>query len=455
MIVVIPKDYLYPTAPLYTCTHVHAFVCHVIIIMTLLSLTDSSMHRFLTSPFDSQDLNLHMSSTISVPSPIQVGRRTPAIGAINENSSGSGLIPPVTQSVVGLPQELLVRQESGLGYSSRSSSDEDSETLDPFASQASSQEDIADAIKGALEELELTSSSVHSSFNEDERLEYGPSSTTMATTYHHGAGTAGSTDGFSDLITVPDSGLLSAKRQQSKADNDFAHQNDHLDQGGNVDQSLNLEELSLRVGRGGKATLNQSNADETLIGDEVEPSLMREADDFSRFNPSHLASLLEKDNLDVSTKSLLSSERIASGSSSSTTTCLKLGSSLLPVTDPMSKVTASTRMSSLKAGTKLSASLPTEGSNIERKDGPSSAAKNHKEGLNLEREGARNGDVSSKSESDLSYAEASSSMLSGRASQAHTMEVQQTIYHPYSSQYYLIRHLDGYVLYSYGLSRHP
>lgn len=378
------------------------------------------MNRFLTSPFDSQDLNLHMSSTISVPSPTQVGGRTPAVGAVNENSPGNGLIPPMTQSVVGLPRELLVQQESGLGYSSRSSSDEDSETLDPFASQASSQEDIADAIKGALEELELTSSSVHSSFNEDERSEYGPSSTTTAACHHHGGGTVGSEDGFSALITVPDSGLLSARRDQSKADNGFAHQNDHLDQVGDVDQSLKPEDLSLRVGGSGKATLNQSNADETLIGDEVEPSVMREADDFSCFDPSHLASLLEKDSFDVSKKPLLSNENIASGSSSSTTACLKAGSSLPPVTDPVSKITASTRMGSLKAGTKLSASLLIEGSKIERKDGPPS--------LNLEREGAHNEDVYSKSESDLSFAEAGSSLLSGRASQAHTMEVQHIIH---------------------------
>ena len=37
--------------------------------------------------------------------------------------------------------------------------------------------------------------------------------------------------------------------------------------------------------------------DTTLIGDEVEPTLMREADEFSQFEPTHLASLLDRDSL--------------------------------------------------------------------------------------------------------------------------------------------------------------
>ncbi len=37
--------------------------------------------------------------------------------------------------------------------------------------------------------------------------------------------------------------------------------------------------------------------DATLIADELEPSLMREADEFSRFEPTHLASMLNRDSL--------------------------------------------------------------------------------------------------------------------------------------------------------------
>ena len=42
---------------------------------------------------------------------------------------------------------------------------------------------------------------------------------------------------------------------------------------------------------------DEEPVDTTLIGDEVEPTLMREADEFSQFEPTHLASLLDRDSL--------------------------------------------------------------------------------------------------------------------------------------------------------------
>ena len=42
---------------------------------------------------------------------------------------------------------------------------------------------------------------------------------------------------------------------------------------------------------------DEEPVDMTLIGDEVEPTLMREADEFSQFEPTHLASLLDRDSL--------------------------------------------------------------------------------------------------------------------------------------------------------------
>ena len=99
------------------------------------------MHRFLTSPFDSQDLHLHMSSTMSVPSTQTLGA-TPAIGGANELKHPTNIVTTAAeQASLGLPQELLMRQP-GPG-SEYSTSGEDTETPDLFASQTSRTSSLA------------------------------------------------------------------------------------------------------------------------------------------------------------------------------------------------------------------------------------------------------------------------------------------------------------------------
>ena len=403
------------------------------------SIADSSMHRFLTSPFDSQDLNLHMSSTASVPSSMQVMGRTPAGDEFNENLPGNGLVSLTNQSP-GLPQDLLMRQESSSEYDS--SEEEDSETPDPFASQASSQEDIAEAIKGALDELELTSSSFHSSFNEEERpLDHGVSTSTMTAIPHGIATLRGHVSGQTHLTSegglttmASCSPLCSSPIVQTSMDSSggVAYNGDRrLHHEGDLSTLLKLEELTLGRGESGenKASLNRdrgggvSKADETLIGDEIEPSLMREADEFSRFNPSHLASMLETDSLALSSKSR-DHDQSAISTSAVVTCSSKLSRSLPPLNDRVSKITHSeAEINSSMNGTKLYSSLPVDGSTSTEKDKPLLTAAG-KESLNLDQERTHEGGVSSRTEGGFSFIEASSSVLSGGGSPAHSMEVQ-------------------------------
>lgn len=70
-----------------------------------------------------------------------------------------------------------------------------------------------------------------------------------------------------------------------------------------------LPEGAVRMGGGGELEIfldaeipdmdrgeeEEELADATLIGDEVEPSVMREADEFSQFEPTHLASMLNRE----------------------------------------------------------------------------------------------------------------------------------------------------------------
>ena len=392
-------------------------------------ITDSSMHRFLTSPFDSQDLNLHMSSTMSVPS-TQVTGHAPTLRNTNEN-------PPVdvlTSQSIGLPQELLLRQSEETVYSSDDSSGSGSETSGPFASQSSSQADdednalaIAEAVKGGLDDLELTSSSLQSSFGEEHsEHELSPPPTSTSSTSKQNAAVSGSvlfarppqTENNGLLAFTTDSLLSSSPVvHHSMAGSGFSHPSGHMEQE-DKDTPLKLQDLSLGGG-GRRGGMNMDDgvgsADLTLINDEMEPSVMREADEFSRFDPSHLASLLEKDGLGASLKPRQNGSN-AKSSAASTAIVSRLRSSLPPLNDPVSKIVASTRMSSVTTNTKLSASLPAFVDKKTKSD-KDAAPLTRKEGMMAE------GDVSSRTESALSFATSNYSVLSGEGSPSNIMEV--------------------------------
>ena len=289
---------------------------------------DSSMHRFLTSPFDSHDLHLHMSSTMSVPS-TQASGAIPAVSDINGISRPAngvtphhGIITPTTDQSrsLGIPQELLMRQPG----SEYSTSSEDTETPDLFASQASptspptdggeySDDDddddnqlaIAEAIKGALDELELTSSSIYT--EEGQEYEDGtnspPPHTSITLPQQDGA-TAHTKSLFSASPVTKESSLLHPSTLTTAGGIPLSSSPIVNGHGGTL---LKLD-LSLGAGgvREGESALHPGGGgDETLIGDEVEPSVMREADEFSRFDPSHLSSLLGKESFNaISPKSL-------------------------------------------------------------------------------------------------------------------------------------------------------
>lgn len=386
------------------------------------------MHRFLTSPFDSQDLNLHMSSTMSVPS-TQVTGHAPTLRNTNEN-------PPVdvlTSQSIGLPQELLLRQSEDTVYSSDDSSGSGSETSGPFASQASSQADdednalaIAEAVKGGLDDLELTSSSLQSSFGEEHsEHELSPPPTSTSSTSNQNAAVSGSVL-FARPPQTEDNGLLaftmdsllssSPVVHHSMAGSGFSHPSGHMEQE-DKDTPLKLQDLSLGGGvRRGGVNMEDGfgNADLTLINDEMEPSVMREADEFSRFDPSHLASLLEKDGLGASLKP----RQNGKSSVASTAVTSRLRSSLPPLNDPVTKIVASTRMSSVVTNTKLSASLPAPAFvDKKTKSDKDAAPLTRKEGMKAE------GDVSSRTESALSFATSNYSVLSGEGSPSNIMEV--------------------------------
>ena len=274
-------------------------------------LTDSSMHRFLTSPFDSHDLNLHMSSTLST----QPSGVAPAIGDLNECDHPTNgattyhdFITPTTEQSLGIPQELLM-QQPGSEYSTAS------EGTDLFASQASppsqysDDENIAEAIKGALDELELTSSSIYSEEGQEDKNEANsppPHTTTTPTpTTEQNSATTSTKGLFSASPLTKENGLLDP-RTSTNAGAPFSS-SPILNAHGNTSLKLDLS-----LGAGGEMERESAAhvrgdegegapGDETLIGDEVEPSVMREADEFSRFDPSHLTSLLEKDSFSATT----------------------------------------------------------------------------------------------------------------------------------------------------------
>lgn len=446
------------------------------------TLADSSMHRFLTSPFDSQDLNLHMSSTMSVPSTqVSIGR-TPVIGTINKTPPATnGLVAhngvDVADQSLGLPQELLMRQEES-ECSSQSSSPSGSETADPFASHASCPSDdegntlaIAEAVKGGLDEFELTSSSLQSSYSAEEEEEKEPTDQPAPAAVNTSTqqNTATSEKPFSSHSAMIDSNNVSdhtvrtanASKEIALSLSPILHPNGTSGSNGNVNgrllreggetSSLILEDLSTRggerelcVGRG-----DRDNGDETLIADEVEPSVMREAEEFSRFYPSQLTSLLDKDALAVAGSRSLQSREIAEGTSAAAATMVrsKLGSSLPPfhsspsskaaltvVKSPnasVSKILTSTRMSTQlpSSGTKLHVSgtslLPPPPSVPGSEDdggGPSLAGR--KEGSGHDGGEAHCGNVSVKTEGGLSFTSGGSSVLSDGHSLTHTMEVQ-------------------------------
>lgn len=392
---------------MYMYVYLHRYsICVWCNTLSVTTPTDSSMHRFLTSPFDSQDLHLHMSSTMSVPSTQALGA-TPAIGGVNELEYPTNVVSQTTtttaaeQAPLGLPQELLM-QQPGPG-SEYSTSGEDTETPDLFASRAShtssppptdsdsefSDDDddnqlaIAEAIKGALDELELTSSSIYT----EEGPEYGdetnsqppppPHTTSTATPGATSQQNGATASQFSAGPVVKESGLLhsgiptaaSIPLSSSPIVN------------GRGDTSLKLD-LSLGAGgeREGEGVVG-GGGDETLIGDETEPSVMKEADEFSQFDPSHLSSLLERESFNAtSPKSLPSLQNSSTVETKSTT----------------------------------SSSLPVERRESEVDDKEVSPSKT--EDLMVEGK-SEEGDVSSRTESALSYS------ASEGGSPAHTMEV--------------------------------
>ena len=366
---------------------------------------------------------------MSVPSTqVSIGR-TPVVGNINENKNGHTPYQGIslTNQSQGLPQELLLRQP-GSEYSSRSSSPEGTETPDPFASHASSQEDdednplaIAEAIKGALDELELSSSSSLQSSYSEEETEQEPHPPPPA------AEANVPTQQNSTATNVPLSLSPILQHVHPSRANGSSIANGHSVLHTGSDASLKREDLSVGGGErkeGGLVESGEGNGDETLIDDEVEPSVMREADEFSQFDPSHLASLMDKDSLAASLKSLENSKGIRT---TSTTISSKLGSSLPPLSSssvthqpgaPVSKIITSTRMNSFTSGsTKLRGSLPVE----RNKDGGLPSAR--REGGGGERRVTTGGDVSSRTESALSFASATSSDISGGSSPSHTIEV--------------------------------
>lgn len=387
---------------------------------------------------------------MSVPS-TQVSGRAPPIGDVNENRPVHRVAPhhgiSLTDQSPGIPQELLLRQ-SGSEYSSHSSSSRNSGTPDPFASHLTSPDDddplaIAEAIKGALDELDLTPSSLQSSFSEEDPEDEEMTTLTVPPTSQQN-GVGGNLQHLSSSHPLTrEGGLptlntgtrpghlvasippLSSSRgfEQRTVNNGTAPVNGQLDHG-DGDTSLKLKDLSFGDrGREEKVLHRASDhdANETLIGDEVEPSVMREADEFSQFDPSHLTSMLERENLFVSSKSLQSSNRATTSVASS-----KLASSLPPLSsssgtvqplsdDSISKIVTSVRMSSsIATGSRLSACLPVKRNKIV-KDGPLARKE-----VELELKGApAEGDVSSRSEGSLSFTTASSA----GGSPVHTMEV--------------------------------
>ena len=312
---------------------------------------DSSMHRFLTSPFDSHDLHLHMSSTMSAPSTQALGA-TPAVGDINGFSCPAngvtphhGIITPTSEQSLGIPQELLMRQPG----SEYSTSSEDTETPDLFASQASppspptdgggySDDDddddnqlaIAEAIKGALDELELTSSSIYTEEGQEYEDETNsppppPQTSTIPTATPQLNGATANTKGlFSASPVTNESSCLHPRTLTTAGGIPLSSSPIANGHGGT---SLKLD-LSLGAGgvREGESPLclggDGEGGDETLIGDEVEPSVMREADEFSQFDPSHLSSLLEKESFNATSPKSLPLQNSSTIETKSTTTSL-------------------------------------------------------------------------------------------------------------------------------------
>ena len=391
--------YLHWYMVLYTCVW-----CNT---LSVTAPTDSSMHRFLTSPFDSQDLHLHMSSTMSVPSTQALGA-TPAIGGANELQHPTNVVPQTTitttaeQAPLGLPQELLM-QQPGPG-SEYSTSGEDTETPDLFASRAShtssppptdsdsefSDDDddnqlaIAEAVKGALDELELTSSSIYT----EEGPEYGDETNSQPPPPLHTTSTAtpgatsqqnGATASqFSASPVTKESGLFHSGIPTAAS---IPLSSSPIVNGQGGSTSLKLD-LSLGAGgeREGEGVVG-GDGDETLIGDETEPSVMKEADEFSQFDPSHLSSLLERESFNATNPKLLLSLQNSSIVETKSTT-----HSSLPVERRESEV-GNEEVSPSKRG-----DLVVE-------------------------ERSEEGDVSSRTESALSYS------ASEGGSPAHTMEV--------------------------------
>ena len=427
---------------------------------------------------------------MSAPS-TQASGRAPVISDLNEcNHPTNGVTPYhvsttlTTEQSLGIPQELLLRQPG----SEYSSSSEGTETPDPFASQVSpppplgeysDDEDdnplaIAEAIKGALDELELTSSSNYSEEGpeyENETSSPPPHTSAVTTctstvtaTPQHNIATAKSLFSASPLMkenglpnppcgTSTTGGPFSSSPiiQPNTASSGIAHTNGHLDRDvRDGDMSLKLEDLSLGTGgeregetavrpEGGE-NVSAAGADETLIGDEVEPSVMREADEFSRFDPSHLSSLLEKESFNstklspvrsnerdaptsaVSSK-LANSARVTPAGSSELASSLPIlhtpssSGVTQQLNDSISGNITSNRMNTSTTVTKstITVSLPSKRGESGREVSPV-----RREGLTLE--GAAEGDISSRTESALGYS------TSEGGSPTHTMEVSMCIH---------------------------
>ena len=253
------------------------------------------MDLFLTSPFGSKDLNLHLSATMSVPSIQPSMKAHPTMDADGTKipsrfeqkidvSSAVGYVPRQTENEnvaieksVRIPQELLERisLSSGSEFTSTQSSFDGDEGDGPLESQ------VSFAGEGGQHTARIPPISSPLLANGSATGEESKSLT------------------VDHLLTMEDTSPLKIDSQTHSVDLQQSpvggnHSNSGVQDHNHDDLSLNGQHFY---------PSGDNMADETLIGDQVEPSVMQEADEFSQFDPTHLMSLLNQDSLLANSRS--------------------------------------------------------------------------------------------------------------------------------------------------------
>ena len=212
--------------------------------------------------------------------------------------------------LIQIPQELLVRVSvtSDTECSSQSSYDEPLGELEVPASQSGLEGRSGDFPPGVQPQggsLPLTRLS-----GDGHETESLPAPQAAASQLTPAAESLSLNTGAALVVTQPVSSVQSEAivpgrgERSASSDQPVPHPSDDALSTPQFDVDQLLQGLSREGGTAVPDWLGEDgeeNADATLIGDEAEPTVMREADEFSQFEPTHLASMMSRESFLQST----------------------------------------------------------------------------------------------------------------------------------------------------------